>query len=290
MDSQIDILDSGEYNSFQNYLQERSNMGIKWNKIYVSFGGKWNNLTVPLKTFNDQMWISNSLDQMIPSFIRYQTEINNTLVIIIDEFKDTKIMNLNKKLITHNIEDSNNVYVCIINKFCNSKEIIMDFTSKVIEFSTRHNIINKNFMICNFVKYLNQPNIFELSNSISISSAIDDVIKDTVYRDCLYEWFGYKYGLHTLVYNRNKLYKQPYFGYSARILKNILKHEEFNLPIHMWKEITTKNLHVLEILKHVCSLEAYHEDSFCLNTPLYDIIKHNKINQEAVNYMENVDY
>lgn len=290
MESKLDILDSQECCGFGSYLHQLSNTDIKWNKVYMSFGSKWNDFTVPAKTFDNKTWYSNSLDQMVPSFIRYQSESNHTLVIIIDEFKDQRIMNINKTLITQNIEDSNNVYVCIINKFCSSKKIVMDFTGKVVEFSKRHNIKNENFMICNFVKYLNRPNHYELSTSIIICSSINDVIKETIYKDCLYEWFGYIYGLHTLVYNRNKLHIQPYFGYSSRILQNILCSNVDGLPIYMWKEITTSNLHVFEVLKNVCSLESYHDESFHLNTSLYDIVKHNKINEDVMNYMENVDY
>jgi hypothetical protein len=290
MVSKLHILDSQEYNGFLSYLQRLSDTDIKWNKVYMSFGSKLNGLTVPAKTFDSTTWYSNSLDQMVPSFIRYQSELSHSIVIIIDEFKDQKIMNLNKMLITQNIEDSNNVYVCIINKYCTSKEIIMNFTNKVIEFSKLHSIHNENLMICNFIKYLNQPNLNELSTSTIISSSINDVLKETVYKDCLYEWFGYVYGLHTMVYNRNKLHTQPYFGYSTRILLNIISRNVDCLPIHMWKNITTTNLHVFELLKNVCSLDSYHDDSFHLNTSLYDIIKHNKLNEDVMNYMENVDY
>lgn len=290
MESKLDILDNLECNSFHDYLQLLSNTGIKWNKVYMSFGSKWNDLTVPSKTFDNSTWYSNSLDQMVPSFIRYQTESNYTLVIIIDEFKDQRNFNLNKKLIIQNIEDSNNVYVCIINKYCSSKETIIDLTNKLVKFSTRHNIQNDNFMICNFVKYLNRPNLYELSISSIISSSINDGIKNTIYKNCLYEWFGYKYGLHTLVYNQNNLYEQSYFEYSSRILQNILCRNNDGLPIYMWKNLPTSNLHVFEVLKNVCSLEAYHEDSFHLNTSVYDIVKHNKLNEDVMNYMENIDY
>lgn len=290
MEPKLCILDSQECNGFQGYLQRLSYTNIKWNKVYMSFGSKWNSLTVPSKTFNNGTWFSNSLDQMVPSFIRYQTESNYTLVIVIDDFKDQKNSTINKKLIMQNIEDSNNVFVCIINKFCSSKGIIMDFTNKVIEFSKRHNIYNENLIICNFVKYLNQPNLYELSTSTIISSSINDAIKDTPYKDCLYEWFGYVYGLHTLIYNRNKLHKQPYFDNSVRILQNILSRNNEGLPVHMWKHISTSNLHVFEVLKNICSLEAYHDESFHLNTSLYDIVKHNKVNEDVLNYMENVDY
>ena len=290
MESKLDILDDLECNSFQYYLLELSNTGIKWNRVYMSFGSKWNELTIPRRTFHNRTWYSNSLDQMVPSFIRYQTDTNHSLVVIIDEFKDKKIMNINKTLITQNIEDTNNIHVCIVNKFCSKKETIIDFTDKIVEFLNRHNISNEDFIICNFVKYLNQPNQQELSTSAFISSSINDVLKDTPYRDCLYEWFGYVYGLHTLIYNRNELHTKPYFEFSARILQNIFCHNEDSLPIYMWKNLPTSNLHVFEVLKQVCSLEAYHENSFHLNTPLYDIIKHNKINEDVMNYMENVDY
>lgn len=290
MESKLDILDSLECNGFRGYLQRLSEREIKWNRVYMSFGSKWNDLTVPSKTFDNSTWYSNSLDQMVPSFIRYQTESNYTLVIIIDEFKDQRNFNLNKKLIIQNIEDSNNVYVCIINKYCSSKETIVDLTNKLVEFSTRHNIQKENFMICNFVKFLNRPNLYELSISSIISSSINDAVKDTIYKNCLYEWFGYIYGLHTLVYNRNNLHKQSYFEYSARILQNIICRNNDGLPIYMWKDMSTSNLHVFEVLKNVCSLEAYHEDSFHLNTSVYDIVKHNKLNEGIMNYMESVDY
>lgn len=290
MESKLDILDNLECNSFHDYLQLLSDTGIKWNKVYMSFGSKWNNLTVPAKTFDNATWYSNSLDQMVPSFIRYQADTNYSVVIIIDEFKDNRIMNINKTLITQNIEDTYNIRLCIVNKFCSTKEIVMDFTDKIVEFSNRHNIRNEDFIICNFVKYLNQPNLLELSTSTFISSSINDVLKNTTYKNCLYEWFGYNYGLHTLIYNRNELDRKPYFNYSLRILQNIFRRDKDSLPIHMWKDLHTSNLHVFEVLKHVCSLEAYHESSFNLNTSLYDIIKYNKINENVMNYMENVDY
>ena len=290
MNSELDILDSQESDSFQDYLRLLSDTGIKWNKVYMSFGSKWNNLTVPAKTFDNTTWYSNSLDQMIPSFIRYQADTNNSVVIIIDDFKDKKIMNINKTLLTQNIEDTNNIRLCMVNKFCCTIEIVMDFTNKIVEFSNRHNIKQQDFMICNFVKYMHQPNLLELSTSTFISPSINEALNDTNYKNSLYEWFGYIYGLHTLIYNRNALHTQPYFKYSKRILQNIfIKHSD-SLPIHMWKNLPTSNLHVYEVLKNICSLEAYHESSFDLNTSLYDIIKHNKISEDMMNYMENVDY
>ena len=290
MESRLDILDCQEINAFCNYLQQLSDSGVKWNKLYMSVGSKWNELVVPSKTFDNSIWYSNSLDQMMPSFIRYQFESACTLVIIIDEFRDNKSLKINKLLITQNIEDTNNICVCLINKFCSSKDIILDFTNKVVEFSKRHNIHNNNFMICNFVKYLNQPNLYELSSSTIISSSINEALTDTVYNDCLYEWYGYMYGLHTLVYNRNKLYRQPYFVYSSRILQSILRSQRHGLPIYMWKDIPASNLHVFELLKNVHSLDACHEETFNLNTSLYDIIKHNNIDEDEKHYMDNVDY
>ena len=85
MVSKLHILDSQEYNEFLSYLQLLSNTDIKWNKVYMSFGSKLNSLTVPSKTFDKTTWISNSLDQMVPSFIRYQSELSHSLVIIIDD-------------------------------------------------------------------------------------------------------------------------------------------------------------------------------------------------------------
>ena len=51
MESKLDILDDLECNSFQDYLQKLSNTGIKWNRVYMSFGSKWNELTIPEELF-----------------------------------------------------------------------------------------------------------------------------------------------------------------------------------------------------------------------------------------------
>ena len=90
MESKLDILDDLECNSFQYYLQELSNKISNGTEYICLLAVNGMNLLYQEELFVIELEYSNSLDQMVPSFIRYQTDTNHSLVVIIDEFKDKK--------------------------------------------------------------------------------------------------------------------------------------------------------------------------------------------------------
>jgi len=284
MESKIDILHKLQAGDFAAYLKTLTNESHVFNKIYLSFGSKFNEPYVNLKTHDDSPWFSNALDQMCPSFIRYRPDeaIENILVIIIDDFRNNKLLNQNMLLLGQELETLTHTRICLLDNLCNVKSL-KEIMKNIIEFAEMYNVENNNFMVCNFVKYMNLPNIREESNMRLITNHVSYILKKhDRYYDCLYEWFGYCDGLHTMVYNYNNLVDKPYFKHSLRILQQIIHSKSNGLPIHFMKEFSTSNLHVYELMKGICSLEICHDKPYHMNISLYDFMRLTNIIKDSM--------
>jgi hypothetical protein len=71
---------------------------------------------------------------------------------------------------------------------------MVSFMEDLLEFVRHTNVSNNNFMICNYIKFLNAPNEIERRSATSIPDAIQRVLNletNARYSGCFYDWFGY---------------------------------------------------------------------------------------------------
>jgi hypothetical protein len=107
------------------------------------------------------------------------------------------------------------------NIYC-TEEFLEDFIDQLVSFLRESRITSENFLICNFVKFLNVPNDFERMAEITIPETIQRVLnssKNIIYSERFYDWFGYNSSLYNYIYCY-KLYQNHYT--SMRRLETIL--------------------------------------------------------------------
>jgi hypothetical protein len=162
------------------------------NKIYVSVGGKYNARAVQIGS-EATIIPTNSLFQMFPQFLqmREPDPDDQCLIIAIDDFHN--LQNLADNIALLQGYKISNTYILLCDILC-TKTFITSFTEDLLEFVRHANVSNNNFMICNYIKFLNAPNDIERRSATSIPEAIQRVLNlepNALYSDCFYDWFGY---------------------------------------------------------------------------------------------------
>jgi hypothetical protein len=187
----------------------KNNVSTPLNKIYVSFGSKYNAPTVEFGDKTQQQ--TNSLYQMMPCFLQAKESYNDdqTLIIVIDDFHNKHNQIENYNLLQFYETDGTHIILC--NSYC-TETFVTSFMEYLMEFTSRLNISKENLMVCNFIKYLNMPNDFERMSANVIPIAIQRVLdleQNRFYSECFYDWFGYRRALYNYVYCY-KLYRHNY--------------------------------------------------------------------------------
>jgi hypothetical protein len=162
------------------------------NKIYVSVGGKYNARAVQIGS-EATIIPTNSLYQMFPHFLqtREPDPDDQCLIIAIDDFHNVQNLADNIALL-HDCKTPN-TYIILCNMLC-TKPFMASFIEYLMEFVRHTNVSNKNFMICNYIKFLNTPNDIERRSATNIPDAIQRVLNlepNALYSECFYDWFGY---------------------------------------------------------------------------------------------------
>lgn len=196
---------------------------IQYNYVYISIGSKYNNQDVWFKPNIGELSThvdTNASVQMVPMFLRTKPDNMHILNILIDIFPTQNDMDMNERLINSVITE--NMDCILINMKCtvtNLKEILENIMSHVLS----QNINPLCFMICNYVKYMNEPNRNENESVIFIPKSIISVLKKSDYENCYYEWYGYNYDLYNCIYNVLFTSKDLYFYQTTIQLINYIK-------------------------------------------------------------------
>jgi hypothetical protein len=171
------------------------------NKVYVSVGGKYNARSVQIGSAATLI-PSNSLFQLFPHFLQTREDDpdDQCLIIVIDDFHNAQNLADNIALLQrHKIP---NTYIILCNLLC-TKTFMTSFMEDLLEYVRLANIRKENFMICNYIKFLNEPNADERRSAISIPDAIQRVLnleQNALYSDRFYDWFGYSLARYNYVY------------------------------------------------------------------------------------------
>jgi len=236
-------------------LFESRNYGF----VYISIGSKYNSEFV-IK--NNSCIYSNAYLQMIPTFIYNNNNINK-LIIIIDSFKDDDNQTKNIKILEERCNDT--MDIVLIRKLCNN-DFLESFLPFILNLNTSFHIESHNFMICNFIKFLNIPNQIESIYEQTIPNTIKTILKKTIYTNSFYQWFGYiNYTLYNMIYCDNRLNILNWHDTLNR-LSNYLNNPYDE--IHQFQKIHNyKN-----ILAHIIDLADYPAEVD--NKPIYNTLRH----------------
>jgi hypothetical protein len=169
--------------------------------IYISIGSKLNEEYIEIEKEKIK---SNAQYQMYPEFLRNK---KNVLLVIIDYFSNDDNLEKNKQLlenITFSAE-SDNVPKIVIFNLCDFEKVVsgeiyfLNYILHILNYKSQETSI----MICNYIKYFNEPTKIEIIRTKNIIEKIKFAIniKNMEPENIYYEWFGYNYMLYNIICN-----------------------------------------------------------------------------------------
>lgn len=186
-------------------------------QLYVSIGGK---LKDKYLYFDQPIGIShtryntNSMEQMVPSFLRDQTI--RTFVVIVDNFNSKPGYDLNISLLRKITNP--NITILLVHHYFTESSLKL-FVRYLADLARANSISPKRFMVCNYVKYNGDSTLTEYKDEQMIPDVIQDTLDDTEYSECFYDWFGYNFYVYDFVYK----YKTcQYLGNPSKTLETFI--------------------------------------------------------------------
>jgi len=176
-----------------------------YDKIYISFGSKLTDAFItfdyPTKIRNSKI-CSNSIEQMMPVFIKTCNFDTRILSVVIDNFENEH--NINKNLVLLEPEQKPNIDIVIFDKFC-SQPFLTELIKYFVKLFILFDLNQKNVMICNYINYNDKTkNEIDLYSQKMIPETIQKVLDNQEfekYTYCFYQWFGYKFYFYNFIYN-----------------------------------------------------------------------------------------
>lgn len=217
--------------TFDTFLQTT----IPYQYGYISFGSKFNHADVYFNAGSNTLSTrvdTNAVAQMVPMFLRTKPEKYHILNIIIDIFPTQADLEMNARLINEVVND--NIDSILINMKCtyiNMQEVV----GRIMDWAIKQGISPLNLMLCNYIKFMNQPNMTEYEDELIIPKAIQNVLYKSNYenyKNTYYEWYGYKMKLYDCIYNVSFANRDLYFYQTTVHLINYINliTKPFNNP------------------------------------------------------------
>jgi len=195
--------------------------------IYISLGSKFNKNVIEYQCAEPIIKRTNATWQMLPGFIRCK----KTLVVCIDRFENEEIKQVNIDILKHQSIPESNIIICDLDGTIQLFENIIQF---IIKQSQLYEINPNKMMIVNYLRFIS-PNHTENYLEENISSHLQSIISSTIYKDCLFEWFGYQPNLYNIIYR-----------YNCRIIFYLLSHVISILQKHIQNsELSISNMRIL---------------------------------------------
>lgn len=171
--------------------------------IYISIGGKINEMYITRKVHASKTMIrdrTNSINHLVPNFVKYRDN-KKILIISLDQYSNEENYRMNKNMVAQTLEDK--MQFVFFDIFC-SEDFLIEFMEMTIDFLKINKIPANNFMICNYVRFLNTPNPREKQSESEIPSTIHlFLLQEDIdgYKDRFYQWYGYGCYTYNLIYN-----------------------------------------------------------------------------------------
>lgn len=226
---------------------------LPYNNLYMSIGSKYNEDRVHFNRPICTHCPTNAKLQMIPEFLRNRDPSIRILVIIIDDFHDETVLSYHSRLLSRHLDE--NIDVIIVNQKVD-KLALEQSIQTVCRMATTLNIEPSHFMICNYVKFCNEPNREEAANEEMIPNVIYQILKHQwpFYSSCFYEWFGYRFYTYNLIYRYEKF--RLFMNYPAMLtlFDQTLKNRMFDVMIdyeligkdRYWSEIVDISMPIMD--------------------------------------------
>ena len=199
--------ETGFIPEFNAFMQTK----LPYQYVYISLGSKFNQADVYFNAGSNTLTSrvdTNAVLQMVPMFLRKKPEKYHILNIIIDIFPTHADMVMNTRLINEVVTD--NMDCILINMKCTYRNI-QTVVGRIMELVNKQSIPPLNMMLCNYIKFMNEPNMTEYEDELMIPKAIQNVLYKTKYENTYYEWYGYKMGLYDCIYNVSFSKRDLYF-------------------------------------------------------------------------------
>ena len=185
--------------------------------VYVSIGGKINEYEFVIQRGNQSIKMtSNARLQMCPSFL-YDRD-STVLIICIDHFQNETDEKINRDVCKGLIQP--NMHFFFYDHHI-SLASITDFFKYFDTVLESRQISPEKFMVCNYVRFLNDPNMDEVLLEHGLSEALFKTMSPK-YKPCLFQWFGYHPNLYNIVFNYQNYHimNLSKFSQISQILEN----------------------------------------------------------------------
>jgi len=231
----------------------------RYDHIYVSIGGKFNEPTVYFRQ-TSQHYPTNALNQLIPEFLRNSSDSHN-LIIVIDEFLNQPNIDMNCQLLKSSVASAESTMdVVILNTFISFNEnesLSIDATIEtILHLAKTMNISSKNVMMCNYIAF-SSPNQYECKFEENIPIQLQKIFNrphNSEYSECFYQWYGMTLYFYNLIYKyKNYCTMKLIFISELLHLCDIMK---FAHPI--CKE------DISNIIENISSSDRHHRKTFLL--------------------------
>lgn len=235
-------------------LQKHSSIS----QIYISIGGKYTEPDVELNSTKREKTLSNSPLQMVPMFLR-KNNSHRTLVIVWDTFNKSDI-HANRFILDNIQREYRHISYILINNSC-TETSINQFIPFIINSASHHQIRPSNFMICNFVKFKNNPNFNEEMAEQYIPNTITTILNRATfsqYKDCFYQWFGYHDPLYGYIYHHSTMQTILYPSQAVDTVSGII-HKYCTRSSFETTVIQDRN--VIKLLSNIYNIGQYSKNT-----------------------------
>lgn len=266
------MLFNANSNTFTSIIDTIFSQNKQYQYIYVSVGSKYNERdiifrtsTIPLSNYKP----TNALYQMVPYFLQNKPLDTNVLIIIIDIFRDIVTIDKNTSMVLSAM--TKNIDMCMVSMDCCSEPFI-DLCILLMTHVQKQNILVTRFMICNYVKFMNIPNNNESNAEKTVVKSITSVLNQdqfVPYKDCFYQWYGYKYHLYDYIYKHSMSVTDLYFNNTITDLHSLMQRWSHSPHIYF-----DYNLKIKRILEHSYDVTSSNDvDPDVISIPMSRLVR-----------------
>jgi hypothetical protein len=202
--------------------------------VYVSLGSKYNEQTVHFQCPKKTQY-SNALNQMIPNFTYSLSCEKNTLLIVIDDFHDSKSLLQNQQRLLLISKDFPQMNIFLFDYIITLQNV--DQLINMLMNTVSMKIHPEQFMICNYICFKN-PNLQDFQLEQQLPPTIHILLnkfQGGEYKKCFHQWYGYTYYTYHYVYNY-EAYRHLYMFHISPIFHLLDKTlndslDDFNIEI-----------------------------------------------------------
>jgi len=170
--------------------------------VYVSLGSKINEETVTFSYPSSGITLnSNAEFQMIPMFIREQPKTNNILCVIIDDFHNKELAEINNIFLDKITRKHKNISTLVLDHAI-SLTNFKDYLSILLNILMQYKICTTRFMFTNFICF-KHPNSLQLRFESKLPEVIQrsfNSFHNGYYKTSYYQWFNYAYYTYNYIY------------------------------------------------------------------------------------------